>query len=50
MLVKQRMSVSTRTVLREVDTQAIEHQDINGLGEANREQDYHHMVKELGKS
>ena len=44
-LVKPRMSVSTRTVFREVDTQAIQHQDIHGLAEAIREQDYQQMIK-----
>ncbi len=44
-LVKPRMSVSTRTVFREVDTQAIQHQDIHGLVEAIREQDYQQMIK-----
>ena len=39
------MSVSTRTVFREVDTQAIQHQDIHGLVEAIREQDYQQMIK-----
>lgn len=49
-LVKPRMSVSTRTVFREVDTQAIQHQDIHGLVEAIREQDYQQMIKKMGNS
>ena len=49
-LVKPRMSVSTRTVFREVDTQAIQHQDIHGLAEAIREQDYQQMIKKMGNS
>ena len=44
------MSVSTRTVFREVDTQAIQHQDIHGLVEAIREQDYQQMIKKWGNS
>ncbi|MGX7714943.1 4-(cytidine 5'-diphospho)-2-C-methyl-D-erythritol kinase, partial [Enterococcus faecium] len=47
---KPRMSVSTRTVFREVDTQAVQHQDIQGLAEAIREQDYQQMIKKMGNS
>ncbi|MGM9903675.1 4-(cytidine 5'-diphospho)-2-C-methyl-D-erythritol kinase [Enterococcus hirae] len=49
-LVKPRMSVSTRTVFREIDVEKIQHQDIKGLAEALRQQDYQEMLKKMGNS
>ena len=49
-LVKPRMSVSTRTVFRDLDTQAIQHQDVAGLVEAIQQQDYQQMIQKMGNS
>ncbi|MDA9429232.1 4-diphosphocytidyl-2-C-methyl-D-erythritol kinase [Enterococcus mundtii 1A] len=49
-LVKPKMSVSTRTVFREIDTQKIQHQDITGLTDALRQQDYQKMLTKMGNS
>ncbi|MBO0461914.1 MULTISPECIES: 4-(cytidine 5'-diphospho)-2-C-methyl-D-erythritol kinase [Enterococcus] len=49
-LVKPKMSVSTRTVFREIDTQKIQHQDIAGLADALRQQDYQKMLTKMGNS
>lgn len=49
-LVKPRMSVSTRTVFKEVDAQQLNHQDIEGLVEAIQQQDYQKMIAKMGNS
>ncbi|STP28676.1 4-diphosphocytidyl-2-C-methyl-D-erythritol kinase [Enterococcus durans] len=49
-LVKPRMSVSTRTVFKEVDAQQLNHQDIEELVEAIQQQDYQKMIAKMGNS
>ena len=49
-LVKPKMSVSTRTVFKEVDAQKIQHQNIPRLVEAIQQQDYHTMIQYMGNS
>ncbi|MBF8808682.1 MAG: 4-(cytidine 5'-diphospho)-2-C-methyl-D-erythritol kinase [Enterococcus lacertideformus] len=49
-LVKPKMSVSTRTVFKEVDTYQINHQSIHGLVEAIKQQDYLSMIDKMGNS
>ncbi|MGG5359584.1 4-(cytidine 5'-diphospho)-2-C-methyl-D-erythritol kinase [Enterococcus sp. DIV0213j] len=49
-IVKPRMSVSTRTVFKEVDAQNLHHPDIASLVNAIEENDYQNMVKHMGNS
>ncbi|MGX7173392.1 4-(cytidine 5'-diphospho)-2-C-methyl-D-erythritol kinase [Enterococcus ratti] len=49
-LVKPKMSVSTRTVFQEIDVKQITHQNIYGLVEAVQRKDYQTMIKKMGNS
>lgn len=49
-LVKPKISVSTRTVFKEVNTQEIQHQDIDSLVIAIQNQDYQQMLSKMGNS
>lgn len=49
-LVKPRMSVSTRTVFKEVDAQNLHHPDIASLVNAIEENDYQKMIQYMGNS
>ena len=49
-LVKPKMSVSTKTIFKEVDMQQINHQKIHGLVEAIQQQDYQSMIAHMGNS
>lgn len=49
-LVKPRMSVSTRTVFAELDMETVMHYDIANLAEAIRKQNYEKMIHYMGNS
>lgn len=49
-LVKPRMSVSTRTVFKEVDAHQVTHPNISELVEAINQQNYQQMIAKMGNS
>ncbi|WGN88745.1 4-(cytidine 5'-diphospho)-2-C-methyl-D-erythritol kinase [Ligilactobacillus faecis] len=49
-IAKPRDSVSTPSILRRIDYNAIEHQDVEGVVEAIKQKDYSQMIEKMGNA